>query len=216
VDSEKAGGDGEARGVEGEVTRRGLTRRWIALGAALAASTVAWPADARVLNWFEDRRGGWLDTAMLHATNAWTIIVFLGATAAWLLVKRRPLAAAALLAGTGVTAGIGWLIKITVNRPRPYSTLADFVSLTKADDASFPSNHTSTALAAALLLSWWFPALRAAWLAFAGVVAVSRLYVGVHFLSDVCAGAALALLVTTCGIAAVRARETVRESPEKP
>jgi membrane-associated phospholipid phosphatase len=57
--------------------------------------------------------------------------------------------------------------------------------------ASFPSGHTATAFALAVLLSLWYPRGTAVWLALAGGVAWSRVALGSHFPSDVLAGAAL-------------------------
>ena len=53
------------------------------------------------------------------------------------------------------------------------------------------------AVAAAITLSWLYPSGR--WLFFIyGALAVSqRMYVGAHYLSDVCAGAAIATLLTS-------------------
>jgi undecaprenyl-diphosphatase len=60
---------------------------------------------------------------------------------------------------------------------------------------SFPSGHTNTAFCAAALLAFFFG--RWYWLAFAPALLVgySRIYMGVHFPTDVAVGAALALVV---------------------
>ncbi len=68
-------------------------------------------------------------------------------------------------------------------------------------DASFPSGHAATAFAAAGVVAALHPRLRVVALGLAVLVALSRVYLGVHYPSDVLAGALLGL-----GIAAAAVR----------
>lgn len=82
-------------------------------------------------------------------------------------------------------------LKYIVNRPRPFVTYPDIEKLTAADSPSFPSGHTSSAFATATSLSliypkWYIIASSYTW---ACAVAYSRMYLGVHYPSDVLAGA---------------------------
>lgn len=61
---------------------------------------------------------------------------------------------------------------------------------------SFPSGHTNTIFALALAVSLLVPQWRGGLLAMASVVGFSRIAVGAHFLTDVIAGAALAVPTT--------------------
>ena len=54
--------------------------------------------------------------------------------------------------------------------------------------ASFPSGHAATAFAAAVAVALFYPRLGRPLLALAAVVALSRVYLGVHYLLDVAAG----------------------------
>jgi membrane-associated phospholipid phosphatase len=56
---------------------------------------------------------------------------------------------------------------------------------------SFPSGHTATAFAGAVVLAALVPRLRIAWFALACLIGYSRLYNGVHYPTDVAAGALL-------------------------
>ncbi len=86
-----------------------------------------------------------------------------------------------------LTVGLEFLFR----RPRPYATLGK-----KPLDAfwtpapSFPSSHSAVAFALAFAAALVVPApLAAAFFVVAALVAAGRVYVGVHYLSDVLAGA---------------------------
>lgn len=88
-------------------------------------------------------------------------------------------------------------IKEAVDRKRP--PVDDPQHLTAAvelpSSPSFPSGHATTAFAAAAAVAVLMPRLRWPALALAALVALSRVYLGVHFVLDVLAGAALGLLI---------------------
>lgn len=65
-----------------------------------------------------------------------------------------------------------------------------------ADFASFPSGHANTAVALAVCLIFLWPRLWLPLVAFAAVIASSRVAVGAHYPSDVVAGAYLAIMTT--------------------
>lgn len=95
------------------------------------------------------------------------------------------------------------VLKHLVSRPRPWLDVAGLVPLvSEPDPNSFPSGHTCAAFAAAL--AWW-RALPKRWMKAVGILmavcmGLSRLYVGVHYPSDVLAGAVIGAF---CGWAAV-------------
>ena len=95
------------------------------------------------------------------------------------------------LAALAVTGGISLALKYSVNRERPFVTYPDIVQKSKAGSPSFPSGHTSSAFATATSVSlaypkWYIIVPSYTW---AGTVGYSRMHLGVHYPSDVLAGA---------------------------
>ncbi|WP_028116164.1 phosphatase PAP2 family protein [Ferrimonas senticii] len=88
-----------------------------------------------------------------------------------------------------------WLLKNTLKRARPCHALSDVVLLFKPHDQfSLPSGHSAAAVLFASLLGWYWPPLMLLAFAWAALVALSRVVLGVHYLSDVLAGALLGML----------------------
>ena len=84
------------------------------------------------------------------------------------------------------------LIKHKTLRPRPFNVYPAIICVGKTlDQFSFPSGHTMHAVAFSIVAVFYFPALF--WLVtpFAILVALSRPILGLHYPSDVLAGAAL-------------------------
>ena len=82
-------------------------------------------------------------------------------------------------------------VKRLFNRARPFVTMTlSSVTGSKPAGYSFPSAHTAVSFAVAWLLRPYYPRLSPAIYGLASLVGFSRLYLGVHYLSDVVIGAA--------------------------
>jgi undecaprenyl-diphosphatase len=93
---------------------------------------------------------------------------------------------------------LGSLFKFIFRRPRPCHTLLGVHLLQGCSRSySFPSNHSANVVAVAAYLAYFYR-----WLLWPGlfvslVVSLSRIYVGVHYPSDVAGGVVLGLLCAT-------------------
>lgn len=107
------------------------------------------------------------------------------------LVRNACVTAGATLVNMGITA----ILKYSINRDRPYITYPDIMQKTDvvSSTASFPSGHTSTAFATATSVSLEYPKwyVIVPLFGWAGTVGYSRMHLGVHYPSDVLAGAAI-------------------------
>lgn len=99
---------------------------------------------------------------------------------------------ALLAADVAATAGTTFLVKRVYNRPRPFVVDSSIVPIGPVPrTSSYPSGHASAAFAAARVISKLDPALADAAYSLATQIAVSRVYAGVHYPSDVVTGALL-------------------------
>lgn len=96
--------------------------------------------------------------------------------------------AATAAAGSAAVVGIGIfiLVKKVSGRKRPCEIEPHcWAHVLPPDQFSFPSGHTITAFAVAVTLGAFYPAMLAGLLFCAVSIAVSRVLLGMHFLSDV-------------------------------
>jgi undecaprenyl-diphosphatase len=92
------------------------------------------------------------------------------------------------------SVGANYLVKLVVRRRRP--RLRRLAPLARApSELSFPSAHATSSLAAAAAMGRVSPAARAPLYATATAICLTRPYLGMHYPSDVVAGAALGLAI---------------------
>ncbi len=134
-------------------------------------------------------------TAFFLLVSAWWVkgplIVGLGLCSdVWR--RRLPLTFAAAGAAVGAASLAAHVLKEAFDRDRPPVVDPGLGSLASIpDNPSFPSGHSATAFAAATAVAIVSPRLRWPALAIAAAVAISRVYLRVHFPLDILAGAAL-------------------------
>jgi undecaprenyl-diphosphatase len=134
------------------------------------------------------------ETAMraLGAAGEWGAVwvaIGLAAAAADAERRRRWLRASAV---APAAVGVNYLVKRAIARPRP--RLRRLPPLAGApSELSFPSAHATSSLAGATAMGRVAPGARLPLFALAGGICLTRPYLGMHYPSDVLAGAALGL-----------------------
>ena len=132
-----------------------------------------------------------------------TVLVFVAALLLWMIIrgKRNVRLAAILLIITIVISDqlSSSIVKYWFERPRPCRTLQDVHLLVSCGSGfSFPSSHAVNNFAGAILLAFFIPRGKWWFFGFATVIAFSRVYIGVHYPSDVIGGGVIGLICGGC------------------
>lgn len=150
--------------------------------------------DGGILLWIQEFvRRDWLTPvvkAFTHAGDSGVLWIAL-CLALLLFPKTRRVGLAGALALCFSLLCTNLILKPLIDRPRPWLMVEGLINLVnEPDPKSFPSGHTSAAFAAATAFFRTLPKgwVRWAALAVAALMGLSRLYVGVHYPSDVLAG----------------------------
>ena len=170
----------------------------ISYAVVLSADPGPTPGDTAAVEFVEAIRSGWLtDVAKaITALGSSAVVLPLAALCSiGLAVRRRWSELGVLVAGLALVFLVGWELKDLVDRPRPAGGLVG------ASGSSYPSGHAAHAtfyvwLAVTIVMRLRVGMARGAALVAAGIaltvlVGLSRVYLGVHYLSDVSGGWAL-------------------------
>src|SRR5215472_15526782 len=154
----------------------------------------------RVNRWHAPR---WIRLWMICATRGGDGWLWYALGAAILLfggdARFAAVGAGALSSGAGIAVFL--TLKKAANRRRPCAFEPHcWATLLPPDRFSFPSGHTITAFAVSISLAHFYPELTFGLLFCALSVAASRILLGMHFLSDVVAGAAIGTLLARAAV----------------
>jgi undecaprenyl-diphosphatase len=165
-------------------------------------------ADETLLALVADLRVGALTAAMTLVSAWWVKGVAIAAVGAAADLRRRAravpwtpvLATVALLAASAASGAL----KDALDRARPAVAEPGAALVAMPGDASLPSGHAATAAAAAAVVALLHPRLRLPLAALVAAIGLSRIYLGVHYPSDVLAGFVLGVAVAWVVVAAAR------------
>jgi len=176
--------------------------------------------DRTALDWSNDLRTGWLDDIAKAITvlgAAYTVLPLALLAAIWLGVKRRWTEVCALVAGMLLIVVFTDAIKDWTERPRPADGLVD------SSGYAFPSAHaaystfyTWLAVTVAVRIDPGITrrtVLIAVGIAMTVLIGLTRVYLRVHWLSDVSAGWALGFSVFAAAAAVALVLTYIRDNP---
>jgi len=101
----------------------------------------------------------------------------------------------------GIQSAIVYSLKFLIQRERPFHFLQEMASkLSRGPgeilDPSFPSGHATYAFMMATLLAYWFPRYWIVFYVIAGFIGWTRIYLGLHYPTDIFVGALLGYGIT--------------------
>lgn len=156
-------------------------------------------ADAAARAWLTAAHLPWLDTLMWTASlvgqggGIWIAIALAAALARPALAPRLWQVLLAIVLCYLLVDGV---LKPTIARARPFDAITDArVIGYRPVTYSFPSGHAASAFAGAFVVTLMLPRVRRWLWALATLVAISRVYIGVHYPLDITAGAIIGLSV---------------------
>ncbi|MEG1428080.1 MAG: phosphatase PAP2 family protein [Oscillospiraceae bacterium] len=165
-------------------------------------------ADGRVLLFIQEfLRFEWLNPVVVFLTSlANEGIIWIVLAALMLCFKRYRktgiTVAVSLLIGYVIT---NLLLKDLVMRVRPYEVIAALEPLIRERGWSFPSGHSTCSIAASYVIYQNMPKYFGIPALVLGIIiCLSRMYVGVHYPTDVICGAAVGLFAAICALRIMR------------
>lgn len=165
-------------------------KRIVGLIAAFTAFAFALKYDRQIVLFFQMHRNPILDIAFTAFTHLGTMIAVLFIIVSlFMLNKHRKEWIIPLWLSLGFAAALTYIIKYAVMRQRPEAI--GIAAVIAATGYSFPSAHSATAFSALPVMDKVFKKLNYAWIAIAALISFSRIYLGVHYLSDVIFGGML-------------------------
>lgn len=158
----------------------------------------------KVFLWINKRVGRYpiLDMFMVFCAQ-YLIFIFLGAIGLWLLLNNPEQELYFIfILGTAILFSfiINWSIGAVAQRPRPIREFPGITQLIRPHQTfkSFPSDHTTVSFTFALIVilvgvqALWYWVL----LVLASLIAIGRVYVGVHYPRDLIGGVIVAILLS--------------------
>lgn len=154
-------------------------------------------------HWLVGLRTPWLDWFFIGLSWIGSYgLVWLAIALALAVTRRRPAIFLTVLVAYVAADLVADAGKAIVPRHRPFETQLG----PKSSTHSFPSGHAATSFACATVLSFYAPRYRVAFFTLATLIALSRVYNGMHYPTDVLAGSLLGVLIALLLLAGVRRR----------
>lgn len=157
--------------------------------------------DISIIKWVSGIRTLFLDNLFNKILLISMPIVIVGFLTLLFLAKKKRKWVLPLWATVLFATALNFILKVTIQRLRPFQRgiIEIFSSVEKLSHSvwnfSFPSFHAMIVFSALPIISKEYPKLKYPWIIYGILVMASRVYFGLHFLSDVIVGSLLGLMV---------------------
>lgn len=148
---------------------------------------ISYKFDAQINSFFKNIESPIFDAVLSIVTNFGVVIFIALIIPSITLYKKNKKIVYLLWLTFIVSVVLAFIIKLLILRQRP--TEAFTYPLTNIINYSFPSMHSMVVFSLLPLLIKYMPKQKSFWILFAFLVALSRIYFGLHFLSDIVFGA---------------------------
>ena len=166
-----------------------------------ALSVISFFADKGFQDISSTIKSSFLDAALsVFSLNAGLFIPLIIAASLYFYHRKRNDAILPLWISFAATCVIVYALKFLIERPRPNGLL--ITTIFSLQDYSFPSAHAALSFAMLAVIDEEFERIKIVWLIIAVLIALSRVYFGFHYFSDICFGALVGYFT---GIIVVRA-----------
>jgi undecaprenyl-diphosphatase len=148
---------------------------------------------------------GWWSSPVLDQILPWLtylgshFVVIFFILLSWIISKQKKVLRSLILL-YAIQSAIIYGLKFLIQRQRPLLFLEMASKISKGPgeilEPSFPSAHATFSFMMAVLLGVWFPRYRIIFLIVAGFIGWTRIYLGLHYPTDVIVGALLGYGIT--------------------
>lgn len=187
--------------MKNEAKKTKKARGRVIFTAAIIAFILAFIFDKGISSFIASNRNALFTDFFLGLTFvSHTIIIFFFLTSLFLWQERKKRWILPLWLTLFSSVVASFILKVIARRARPFDAGISAVPLAlessfSAWNSSFPSFQAMLAFSALPILDKEFPKFKYVWIAIASLIAFSRVYLGVHFLSDVIAGAIIGYFI---------------------
>ena len=165
--------------------------------------------EIKIIEFLQAGRSTFFDSAFKMISALGSVVGVVVVSLLFLMKKRKVFFW--YLLSYAVAAGLIWVLKSQIHRIRPYDAAESILCLGGASkDFSFPSGHSACATAIAIFIGYaLFTYYKKTWTRvgivfgcglYVALVGISRMYLGMHYLTDVLAGIAISAAFCVLGI----------------
>lgn len=148
---------------------------------------VSYSLDQSANLFFKNAKLAFLDVILSIITNFGFVVAIILITPSYILYKKNKNSVYLIWLTFIASFTLNFIIKLIVQRPRPIGTFVyPFINI---NNYSFPSAHSIVAFSVLPAIVKYLPKQKHFFIIFAFLVAISRVYFNLHFLSDVVFGA---------------------------